>query len=125
MRERTDVCGRFAPSPSGRMHLGNVFCAVLAWLSARSRGGRFLLRIEDLDVRRCKPEHARLLEEDLAWLGLDWDEGAGIPGEEEKQYWQSRREEEYAKALDLLKWQELLYPCFCTRAELSSHILKN
>ena len=86
MRERTDVCGRFAPSPSGRMHLGNVFCAVLAWLSARSRGGRFLLRIEDLDVRRCKPEHARLLEEDLAWLGLDWDEGAGIPGEEEKQY---------------------------------------
>ena len=69
MQERTDVCGRFAPSPSGRMHLGNVFCAVLAWLSARSRGGRFLLRIEDLDVRRCKPEHARLLEEDLAWLG--------------------------------------------------------
>ena len=109
MRERTDVCGRFAPSPSGRMHLGNVFCAVLAWLSARSRGGRFLLRIEDLDVRRCKPEHARLLEEDLAWLGLEWDEGP---------YYQHDRLDLYESALRRLKDAGLTYPCFCTRAEL-------
>ena len=106
------IKGRFAPSPTGRMHLGNAFCALLAWLSARSQGGRLLLRMEDLDPQRSRERYARMLMEDLLWMGLDWDEGAGIPGEEEKQYWQSRREEEYAKALDLLKWQELLYPCF-------------
>lgn len=111
MRERTDVCGRFAPSPSGRMHLGNVFCAVLAWLSARSRGGRFLLRIEDLDVRRCKPEHARLLEEDLAWLGLDWDEG-GRRGGPDGPYFQSECSELYAQALQMLKEHARVYPCF-------------
>ena len=109
MRERTDVCGRFAPSPSGRMHLGNVFCAVLAWLSARSRGGRFLLRIEDLDVRRCKPEHARLLEEDLAWLGLDWDEG-GRRGGPDGPYFQSECSELYAQALQMLKEHARVYP---------------
>ena len=112
------IKGRFAPSPTGRMHLGNAFCALLAWLSARSQGGSLLLRMEDLDPQRSRESYAQVLMEDLLWLGLDWDEGAGIPGEEEKQYWQSRREEEYAKALDLLKRQELLYPCFCTRAEL-------
>lgn len=117
MRERTDVCGRFAPSPSGRMHLGNVFCAVLAWLSARSRGGRFLLRIEDLDVRRCKPEHARLLEEDLAWLGLDWDEG-GRRGGPDGPYFQSECSELYAQALQMLKEHARVYPCFCSRADL-------
>lgn len=112
------IKGRFAPSPTGRMHLGNAFCAFLAWLSARSQGGSLLLRMEDLDPQRSRESYAQVLMEDLLWLGLDWDEGAGIPGEEEKQYWQSRRAEEYAKALDLLKQQELLYPCFCTRAEL-------
>ena len=117
MRERTDVCGRFAPSPSGRMHLGNVFCAVLAWLSARSRGGRFLLRIEDLDVRRCKPEHARLLEEDLAWLGLDWDEG-GRRGGPDGPYFQSECSELYAQALQMLKEHARVYPCFCSRTDL-------
>ena len=117
MRERTDVCGRFAPSPSGRMHLGNVFCAVLAWLSARSRGGRFLLWIEDLDVRRCKPEHARLLEEDLAWLGLDWDEG-GRRGGPDGPYFQSECSELYAQALQMLKEHARVYPCFCSRADL-------
>ena len=117
MRERTDVCGRFAPSPSGRMHLGNVFCAVVAWLSARSRGGRFLLRIEDLDVRRCKPEHARLLEEDLAWLGLEWDEG-GRRGGPDGPYFQSECSELYAQALQMLKEHARVYPCFCSRADL-------
>ena len=67
------LTGRFAPSPSGRMHLGNVFSALLAWLSVRSRGGRMLLRIEDLDPDRCRPEYAKTLKRDLDWLGLDWD----------------------------------------------------
>ena len=67
------LTGRFAPSPSGRMHLGNVFSALLAWLSVRSRGGRMLLRIEDLDPDRCRPEYAETLKRDLDWLGLDWD----------------------------------------------------
>ena len=66
--------GRFAPTPSGRMHLGNAFTALLAWLSARSQGGRIVLRIEDLDPARCRPAYARQLREDLTWLGLDWDQ---------------------------------------------------
>ncbi len=110
------VRGRFAPSPSGRMHLGNVFCALAAWLSCRAQGGRMLLRIEDLDPDRSKPEYARLLEEDLLWLGLDWDEGGlHAPG---GPCLQSARREVYAQALDRLRAQGLLYPCFCTRAEL-------
>lgn len=112
------IKGRFAPSPTGRMHLGNAFCALLAWLSARSQGGSLLLRMEDLDPQRSRESYARLLMEDLRWLGLDWDEGAGVSGEQEELYWQSRRKEEYEKALAMLKQQELLYPCFCTRAEL-------
>ena len=67
--------GRFAPSPSGRMHLGNVLCALLAWLSARSQNGSFILRIEDLDPDRCPRRYADLIEDDLAWLGLTWDAG--------------------------------------------------
>ena len=73
------ICGRFAPSPSGRIHLGNIFCALLAWLSARAQNGSMLLRIEDLDTSRCTDEKARLLMDDLLWLGLDWDSGA-FPG---------------------------------------------
>ena len=67
------LTGRFAPSPSGRMHLGNVFSALLAWLSVRSRNGRMLLRIEDLDPDRCRLEYIETLKRDLDWLGLDWD----------------------------------------------------
>mgnify|MGYP004545252957 FL=1 len=70
----SDVKGRFAPSPSGRMHFGNVFSACLAWLSARSQGGSFIVRLEDIDERCRVPENSRLLLEDLAWLGIDWDE---------------------------------------------------
>lgn len=73
----TPVCGRFAPSPSGRMHLGNLCCALLAWLSVRSQNGEMLLRIEDLDPDRCTREKAELLMDDLSWLGLTWDEGPG------------------------------------------------
>ena len=112
------IRGRFAPSPTGRMHLGNAFCALLAWLSVRSQGGKLLLRMEDLDPQRSRESYARVLMEDLLWLGLDWDEGAGICGEREGEYWQSRRGKEYEKALGLLEGKGLLYPCFCTRAEL-------
>ena len=73
------VTGRFAPSPSGRLHLGNLACSLLAWLSARSQGGRIVLRIEDLDAERCPRKYADALEEDLRWLGLVWDEGVMEP----------------------------------------------
>ena len=72
--------GRFAPSPSGRIHLGNIFCCLLAWLSARQKGGRVVLRIEDLDTARCPRRYALQLQEDLRWLGLDWDEGPEAGG---------------------------------------------
>ena len=78
--ENQTVRGRFAPSPSGRMHLGNLCCALAAWLSVRSQNGVMLLRIEDLDPDRCKPAYAEQLMDDLRWLGLDWDEGPGAGG---------------------------------------------
>lgn len=108
--------GRFAPSPSGRMHLGNLFSALLSWLSARSAGGVFALRIEDLDPDRSRAEYARQLCDDLHWLGLDWDEGPGVGGPNGP-YFQSRRTERYAALFRELECQGLLYPCFCTRAE--------
>ena len=109
--------GRFAPSPSGRMHLGNLLCALLAWLSAKSSGGRILLRIEDLDTVRCKPEYAAQMEDDLLWLGLDWDEG-GSRGGPCAPYDQSRRSQLYEDALNRLTGLGVVYPCFCTRAQL-------
>lgn len=111
------LCGRFAPSPSGRMHLGNVFCALLAWLFARSAGGRFVLRIEDLDAQRCKPEFARRIEEDLLWLGLDWDAG-GRRGGPDAPYFQSACGALYEEALQKIAERARVYPCFCTRADL-------
>ena len=103
------VVGRFAPSPSGRMHLGNIFASLVAWLSARSQGGRMVLRIEDLDERTRSGPWSDLLIEDLQWLGLDWDEGP---------FYQHNREDRYREALDRLVADGLTYPCFCTRAEL-------
>ena len=103
------ICGRFAPSPSGRMHLGNAFSALLAWLSAKSSGGQIVLRIEDLDPARSRPEHAAALLEDFSWLGLHWDRRAPD---------QSRRGEAYAAALEKLRELGLLYPCFCSRDQL-------
>jgi glutamyl-tRNA synthetase len=105
------VVGRFAPSPSGLMHLGNARTALLAWLDARARGGRMLLRIEDLDRDRCRPEHARAIRDDLAWLGLDWDAETRP---------QSQRDPDYAAALERLSQQGLVYECFCTRRELAA-----
>ena len=108
--------GRFAPSPSGRMHLGNLFSALLAWLSVRRAGGVMVLRMEDLDPDRCRPEYAEQLADDLRWLGLDWDEG-WQKGGPHGPYLQSQRTEWYAAAFRALEEQGLLYPCYCTRAE--------
>jgi glutamyl-tRNA synthetase len=101
--------GRFAPSPSGRLHLGNLRTALLAWLFARSGRGRFLLRIEDLDRARSRAEHERVQLEDLRAIGLDWD---GDP------LHQSGRTERYREALAALKALGRVYPCWCTRAEI-------
>lgn len=103
------MVGRFAPSPSGRMHLGNVFSAMLAWLSVRSQNGEMVLRIEDLDPDRCRPEYAETLKDDLRWLGLDWDR---------EQIPQSRRSAAYEVQFQRLQAQGLIYPCYCTRGEL-------
>ena len=111
-----ELRGRFAPSPSGRMHLGNLFSALLAWLSARAAGGTVVLRMEDLDPDRCRPEYAARLADDLRWLGLDWDEGYEKGGPHGP-YLQSARTERYAAAFRALEARGLVYPCFCTRAE--------
>lgn len=100
--------GRFAPSPSGRMHLGNVYAAMMAWLSARSQGGEFVLRIEDLDPQRSRPEYTEQIKEDLRWLGITWDE----------EYVQSERYAIYEQHLQLLTDLHLTYPCYCTRADI-------
>ena len=112
------VKGRFAPSPTGRMHLGNVAAALMSWLSVRRRGGKWLLRIEDLDPQRSKMEYARLIEDDLRWLGLDWDEGGvdGIGGS--GPYCQSMRDDFYTEALARLEATGLTYRCQCTRADI-------
>ena len=109
--------GRFAPSPSGRIHLGNLLCCLLAWLSARQKGGKVVLRIEDLDTARCKRPYAEQMIEDLQWLGLTWDEGPGVGGPDGP-YYQSERTALYEQALDKLRSMGLVYPCYCTRAEL-------
>ena len=103
------VRGRFAPSPSGRMHFGNVFSACLAWLSARSQGGEFIVRLEDIDPRCQDPRNAELILDDLRWLGLDWDE---------EPLRQSGRGELYRAAMEQLGQQARIYPCFCSRADL-------
>lgn len=101
--------GRFAPSPSGPLHLGSLRTALLAWLMARSQHSRFLVRIEDLDPQRSSPEHERSQLSDLRTLGLDWDEQ---PVRQSQRLWR------YNSALTTLHGQGVLYPCFCTRAEI-------
>ena len=103
--------GRFAPTPSGRMHLGNVFAALIAWLSVRSRGGEMVLRMEDLDTQRTSREFAEVLRDDLNWLGLDYDRETAP---------QSRRSPVYEDYFALLREKGLLYPCYCTRSQLHS-----
>ena len=106
------VRGRFAPTPSGRMHLGNLLAALLAWLDVRSQGGTMVLRIEDLDPRRTGLEHARRIADDLRWLGLDWDEGGLEPA-----WSQSHRGQYYEAAFEKLGELGLVYPCYCSRAQ--------
>ena len=103
--------GRVAPTPSGRMHLGNVFAAMVAWLSVRSRGGSLVLRMEDLDTQRTSDEFAEILRQDLLWLGLNWDEETPA---------QSKRSPVYDRYFEKLMDEGLLYPCFCTRSQLHS-----
>ena len=105
------VVGRFAPSPSGRMHLGNAFSAMLAWLSVRKADGELVLRMEDLDPERTNETFAAQIREDLRWMGLDWDwEGTR----------QRLRTEAYEQAMESLRQQNLLYPCWCTRGDLKA-----
>lgn len=103
------MVGRFAPTPSGRMHIGNIAAMLAAWLSARSRGDGIVLRIEDIDVPRVVPDADRWIMDDLAWLGLDWD---GEPA------YQSQRVELYGDILGVLRDNGLIYPCFCSRAQI-------
>lgn len=110
--------GRFAPSPSGRMHLGNIFTAYVSWKRARARGARWILRIEDLDPGRSRYEWARLIEDDLHWLGLDWDEGGVDNIGPYGPYCQSLRSHLYTAALDRLNATGLTYGCRCRRADI-------
>ena len=112
-----NAVGRFAPSPSGRIHLGNIFCSLLAWLSAKQKAGQVVLRIEDLDIHRCPRKYSDQMEEDLRWLGLDWDIGPGKDGGHGS-YYQSERTDLYIEALEKLREKGMVYPCFCSRAEL-------
>jgi glutamyl-Q tRNA(Asp) synthetase len=105
------IVTRFAPSPSGRLHLGHAYSAVLGHARARTSGGEFRLRIEDLDQTRCRPEFVDGIDEDLRWLGLDWDGPVLI---------QSQRTAAYEAALEQLKSRGLVYACFCTRADIAA-----
>jgi glutamyl-Q tRNA(Asp) synthetase len=110
-----DAClvTRFAPSPTGFLHLGHAHSALAGWRRARAAGGRFLLRIEDIDPLRCRPEFTAAIEEDLAWLGLYWDGPVRV---------QSAHLADYRGVLEALAARGLLYPCFCTRADIAREI---
>lgn len=107
------VVTRFAPSPTGLLHLGHAHSALAGWRRARETGGRFLLRIEDIDQGRCRPEFEVAILEDLAWLGLDWDG----PVRRQSEHW-----DDYRAALAVLEGQGLIYPCFCTRREIQAEV---
>jgi glutamyl-Q tRNA(Asp) synthetase len=107
------IVSRFAPSPTGRLHLGHAYSALLGHRAAKSDGGKFLLRIEDLDPTRSRPEYVAAIFEDLAWLGIDWDEPLLV---------QSQRTDAYGKVLADLKARGLVYACFCTRADIAQSL---
>lgn len=111
MYKKATVTGRFAPSPSGVMHLGNLSSYLLAWLDARSKGGKIILRIEDLDPDRCSREYALQIADDLCFLGLDWD------NELTEEFYQSSRTALYEDIFDLLLKRDMLYPCYCSRSQ--------
>ena len=104
---------RFAPSPTGLLHIGHAYSAWVGWRAARDRNGRFLLRIEDIDTGRCRPEYEAAIFEDLSWLGLDW------PGPVRRQ---SEHQADHREALNRLNALGILYPCFCTRKEIQREI---
>ncbi|MCW0232401.1 MAG: tRNA glutamyl-Q(34) synthetase GluQRS [Ferrovibrio sp.] len=110
---QSDIVTRCAPSPTGYLHAGHAYAAGIAFLRARQAGGRFLLRIEDIDITRCRPEFAAAILEDFAWLGLSWEQPVRR---------QSQHFAEYAAALDSLRQRGLLYPCFCTRKQIQAEI---
>jgi len=114
----TFVRGRYAPSPTGDLHLGNLRTALLAWLFARVAGGQFVLRIEDLDQPRVRPHATERMLADLRWFGLDWDEGPDVGGPCSP-YTQSERLDIYRSLLQRLHEAGLVYPCYCTRAEIA------
>ena len=111
MSNKKQVVGRFAPTPSGRMHLGNVFAALIAWCSVRSQNGEMVLRMEDLDTQRTSEEFAAVLRDDLRWLGLDYDRETPA---------QSKRSAVYDQYFEKMQDLGLLYPCYCTRSQLHS-----
>ena len=111
----TGLVTRFAPSPTGYLHVGHAYSAWIGWRAARDAGGRFLLRIEDTDFGRCRPEYEAAIFEDLAWLGLDWDGPV---------WRQSARMPAYTEALDRLGAMGLLYPCFCSRQDIQNEIAR-
>jgi glutamyl-tRNA synthetase len=113
------VRGRFAPSPSGELHLGNARTALVAWLQARAAGGRFVMRVEDLDPGRSRVEHRESQLADLRWMGLDWDEGPDVGGAHPP-YLQSERHDLYERAIARLEGMGVLYPCRCTRREIAA-----
>jgi glutamyl-Q tRNA(Asp) synthetase len=109
------IVTRFAPSPTGFLHLGHAFAALIAFDTARKAGGRFLLRMEDIDRARCRAEFEEAILKDLVWLGLEWERPARR---------QSEQFEDYKEALEKLKEKELLYPCFCTRKEIANEVAR-
>ncbi|MCP3978896.1 MAG: tRNA glutamyl-Q(34) synthetase GluQRS [bacterium] len=111
--------GRYAPSPTGELHLGNASSALLAWLSIRARGGTFVMRMEDLDRNRSRDDLARRALEDLAWFGLDWDEGPDVGGDRGP-YDQGSRTASYDAAFERLREAGRVFPCFCSRKDLAA-----
>src|SRR5690348_3421980 len=109
------IVTRFAPSPTGFLHLGHAYAALTAFDTAKREGGRFLLRIEDIDQGRCRPEFENAIYEDLAWLGLRWEK----PVRRQSEHFAG-----YAAALQKLRSMELLYPCFCTRKDIADEIAR-
>src|SRR5690554_5735535 len=110
--------GRYAPSPTGDLHLGNLRTALVAWLQARQVGARFVMRMEDLDQPRVREGSAEKILDDLRWLGLDWDEGPELGGPTGP-YNQSERVQLYQAALLRLQAQSLVYPCYCSRKDIA------
>jgi len=108
------IITRFAPSPTGYLHVGHAFSALTAWRRARAAGGQFLLRLEDIDPTRCRPEFSTAILDDLAWLGIDWDGPIRV---------QSEHLDDYAAVLDSLRTRGLIYPCFCSRADIQRHVI--